>query len=109
MDIFVRGRGGYYSIYHIISPFPGGSDGKDIPAMQETRVQLLGWEDPLKKGMATHSSILAWEITWTEEPGYLQSMGLQRVGRLPHTEDRTAFSEQTCTTSINFWKITINA
>ena len=41
---------------------------------------IPGWEDPLEKGMATHSSILAWEIPWTEEPGRLQSMGLQRVG-----------------------------
>jgi len=44
------------------------------------RVQSLGWEDPLEEGMATHSSILAWEIPWTQEPGGLQSMGLQRVG-----------------------------
>ena len=48
--------------------------------MQETRVQSLGWEDPLEKAIATHSSILAWEIPWTEEPGGLQSMGSQRVG-----------------------------
>ena len=48
--------------------------------MQETWVQSLGWEDPLKKEMATHSSILAWRIPWTEEPGRLQSIGLQRVG-----------------------------
>ena len=48
--------------------------------MQETRVQSLGWEDPLEKAIATHSSILAWEIAWTEEPGGLQSMGSQRVG-----------------------------
>ena len=53
---------------------------KNLPAMQETRVQSLGWEDPLEKGMVTHSSILAWRIPWTEEPGELQSMGLQRVG-----------------------------
>ena len=53
---------------------------KCLPAMQETWVQSLGWEDPLKKGMATHSSILAWRIPWTEEPGRLQSMGSQRVG-----------------------------
>ena len=52
---------------------------KNQPAMQETRVLFLGWEDPLEKGMATHSSILAWRIPWTEEPGGLQSMGLQRV------------------------------
>ena len=53
---------------------------KHLTAMQETRVQSLGWEDPLEKEMATHSSILAWRIPWTEEPGGLQSMGLQRVG-----------------------------
>ena len=53
---------------------------KNLPAMQETRVQSLGQEDPLEKEMATHSSILAWEIPWTEEPGRLQSMGSQRVG-----------------------------
>ena len=52
---------------------------KRLPAVQETRVQSLGWEDPLEKEMATHSSILAWKIPWTEEPGRLQSMGLQRV------------------------------
>ena len=50
---------------------------KTLPAMQETRVQSLGREDPLEKEMATHSSILAQEILWTEEPGRLQSMGLQ--------------------------------
>ena len=52
---------------------------KNLPAAQETRIQSLGWEDPLEKEMATHSSILAWTISWTEEPGGLQSMGLQRV------------------------------
>ena len=52
---------------------------KNPPAMQETWVQSLGWEDPLEKGTATHSSILAWRIPWTEEPGRLQSMGLQTV------------------------------
>ena len=53
---------------------------KNLAAMQETWVQSLGQEDPLEKEMATHSSILAWRIPWTEEPGGLQSMGLQRVG-----------------------------
>ena len=48
---------------------------KNLPAMQETQVQSLGWEDPMEKGMATHSSILAWRIPWTEQPGGLQSMG----------------------------------
>ena len=53
---------------------------KNLPAMQETLVRSLGWEDPLEKGMATHSNILAWRTIWTEEPGGLQSMGSQRVG-----------------------------
>ena len=52
---------------------------KNLPAMQETQVRSLGQEDPLEKGVATHSSTLAWEISWTQEPGGLQSMGLQRV------------------------------
>ena len=52
---------------------------KNLPARQETRVSSLGREDPLEKEMATHSSTLAWRIPWTEEPGGLQSMGLQRV------------------------------
>ena len=58
----------------------GGSNSKDQPAAQKTRVQSLGQENPLEKGTATHSSILAWRMPWTEEPGRLQSMGLQRVG-----------------------------
>ena len=63
--------------------FPGGSDGlKNLPAMQETWVQSLGGEDPPEKGMATHSNILAWRISWTEEPGGLQSMELQSCTRL---------------------------
>ena len=53
---------------------------KHLPAMQETQVRSLGWEDPLEKEMATHPSILAWRIPWTEEPGGLQPMGSQRVG-----------------------------
>ena len=52
---------------------------KYLPAVQEIQVQSLGWEDPLEKEMATHSSILAWKISWIEEPGGLQSMGSQRV------------------------------
>ena len=51
----------------------------NLPAMLETWVPFLGWEDPLEKGMATHSSIAAWKITWTEEPGGLQSIELQRA------------------------------
>ena len=53
---------------------------KRLPGMRETRVWSLGWEDPLEKEMATHSSILAWRIPWREEPGRLQPMGSQRVG-----------------------------
>ena len=60
--------------------FPGGSGAKNLPPMQETGVQSLGQEDPLEEGMATHSSILARRIPWTEETGGLQSMGSQRVG-----------------------------
>ena len=52
---------------------------KRLPAMQKTRVQFLGQEDPLEKEMATHSNSLAWKIPWTEEPGGLECMGLQRV------------------------------
>ena len=55
---------------------------KNPPAKQEARVQSLGREDPLEKGMSTHSSILAWRIPWTEEPGGLQSVGLQSQTRL---------------------------
>ena len=53
---------------------------KNLPAMQESQVLSLGWEDPLEKGIATHFSILVWRIPWKGEPGRLQSMGLQRVG-----------------------------
>ena len=53
---------------------------KNQPVMQKTQVRPLGWEDPLEKEMETHSSILAWRIPWTEEPGRLQSRGSQRVG-----------------------------
>ena len=60
--------------------FPDGSTVKNLPAMQETQVQSLGQEVPLDKEMATHSSILAWEIPGTEEPGGPQSTGSQRVG-----------------------------
>ena len=61
--------------------FPGGSDVKNLPAVQETWVPSLGGEDALENGMATPSSLLAWEIPWTEESGGLQSSRSQRVGR----------------------------
>ena len=54
---------------------------KNLPAVQETQAPSLGWEDPLENGVVTHSSVLAWKIPWTEEPGGLQSMGSQRVRR----------------------------
>ena len=53
---------------------------KNLPAVWETQVQSMGWEDPLEKGMDTHSSTLAWRIPWTDEPGRPQSVGLQKVG-----------------------------
>ena len=59
---------------------------KNLPAMQETWVQTLGWEDPLEEGMTAHSNILAWRIPWTEEPGGLQSIGSQRVNMTEVTE-----------------------
>ena len=68
----------------LVLGFPGGGASliaqlvKSLPAVQETQVQSLGWEDPLEKGIAAHSSILAWRIPWTEEPGGLQSMGSRR-------------------------------
>ena len=58
--------------------FPGGSVVKDLPANAEDAGLIPGWKDPLEKEMATHSSILAWETPWTEEPGRFQSMGLQK-------------------------------
>ena len=66
-NVFIRG-------------FPDGSEVKASACNSETWVRSLGWEDPLEKEMATHSSILAWRIPWTEEPGGLQSTGSQRVG-----------------------------
>ena len=58
---------------------------KNLPVMRETWVRALGWEDPLEKEMAIRSSIIAWKIPWTEEPGRLQSMGSQRVGNSINT------------------------
>ena len=68
--------GGMFS-KSLIQFFPGGLDGKASACNGETRLQSLGREDPLEKAMATHSSILAWKIPWTEEPGRLQSTGSQ--------------------------------
>ena len=73
---------GYFRFPHIgsLKIFPVAQMVKNQSAMQETQVQSLGWEDPLEKGMATHSSIVAWRIPWTGEPGRLQSIGLHRAG-----------------------------
>ena len=60
--------------------FPGAQMVKSLPSMQETQFRSLGHEDPLEKGRATHTSVLAWRSPWTEKPGRLQSMGSQRVG-----------------------------
>ena len=62
---------------------------KNLPALQETWVQSLGWEDPLEEGIATHSSILAWRIPWTEEPGGLQFVGYKE---LDETEQLSLFT-----------------
>ena len=62
-----------------IQGFPGGSVVKNLPASEETQVQSLGQEDPMEQETTTHSSILPWEIPWTEKPGWLQSMWWQRV------------------------------
>ena len=67
---------------------------KNSPEMQESWVQSLGWEGPLEKGLATHSSILAWRISWTEEPGELQPMGLQRVGHTDNIRPLTIITAQ---------------
>ena len=76
---------------HFYLGFPGGSGVKSPPAMQETQVQLLGGEDPLEKERAIHSTILAWEIPWTEEPGQVQLAGWQRVGHDLVTEHACIF------------------
>ena len=85
---------------------------KNPPAMCETWVQSLGWEDPLEEGVATHSSVLAWRIPWTEEPGGLQSTGSQRVvhdgATFTYTVGRDAnwythYGEQ-CGDSFKNWK-----
>ena len=73
------------NIIDILWGFPGGSVVKNLPSMQEpqeTQVQSLAWEDHLEEDMATHSSVLAWKIPWTEEPGGLQSIAFQNWTRL---------------------------
>ena len=67
-------------MHRLVNSLPGGSVVKNLPIVQEMWVRSRGQEDPLEKEMATHSSILPWEIPWTEEPGGLQSTGSQRIG-----------------------------
>ena len=80
--------------------FLGGSEVKNLPAMQETQVRSLDWENPLEKEMATHSSILARRIFWTAEPGGLQSMGSQKswiqLHLLTHTHTHTLDTKKAC-------------
>ena len=85
----------------------GGSAVKNLPAMQETRVQSLGWEGPLGKEMPTHSSILAWEIPWTDEPGGLQSLGLQRIRHDLATKQQIAIDWPKCTEILRSKRLTL--
>ena len=75
----------YFTLSNVTMGFPGGSVVKNPPAMQETWVPSLGQEDPLEEEMATHTSILAWKVPWTEEPEGLQSMGSQKSRTLLST------------------------
>ena len=84
--------------------FLGGSVVKNLP-VPETRVQFLGWEHPLEKEMATHCSILAWEIPWTEEPGRLQSIGSQRVRQDQVTEHAHTSGNYKSDTMLNILEV----
>ena len=81
-ELGLRVAHGLVAVGSLVAGFPRGLDGKESPVMQETRVQSLNWEDPLEKGMATHSSILAWRIPWTEEPGSYSPSGPKSWTRL---------------------------
>ena len=80
---------------------------KNLPVMWETRVQSLGWEDPLEKGMATHTSVLAWRIPWTEEPGGPESMGSQRAGHNGATSFTGVGDECDCLMASTFLSATL--
>ena len=75
----INHHGKEYEEYIYVCSLTGGSDSKESACSVRDPVQFLGWADPLKKGMATHSSIPAWRIPWTEEPGGLQTMGSQEL------------------------------
>ena len=91
------GKGNDYPLQYYWMDFPGSSDSKESSWMQETWVLSLGQENLLEKGMAIHSSILAWKIPWTEETGGLQSMELQRAGQ--------DWATNTTTTTLDFINI----
>ena len=81
--------------------FPSGSAVKNLPAMQETWIRSLGWEDPLEKEMATHSSVHAWKIPWTEEPGGWQSLGSQESDMTERLNNNNISRFQVCKISHN--------
>ena len=85
--------------------FPGGSDGKQSACNAWDLVQSLGWEDPLEKGMATHSRTLAWRTPWTEEPGGLQSTGSQRIG---HDRATNTFTFRPFSSDLSYRKLSLN-
>ena len=94
------GKGWSFSFFianHPIPGFPGGPDGKEFACNAGDVGLIPGWEDPLKKGMATHSSIFAWRTPWTEDSGGLQSMGLQRVRQ--NRETNTNLLPHPCATT----------
>ena len=79
---------------------------KSVPAMLESRVRSLGWEDPLTKEMASHSSVLVWKIPWTEKPGGLQSMGSQRLRHDYHFH--SSIRKKYCRTLFFFFMVNVN-
>ena len=99
----------YLPFFKILCQFPNSASSlvaqmvKNLPAMWEIWVQSLGWEDPLEEGMATHTSILAWRIPCSEEPGWVQSMGSQRVGHDFHISYFLAVSIVCLNIILNSW------
>ena len=93
----------FHHLKSFLGIFPVAQTLKNLPAMQETQVRFLDWEDPLEKGMAIHSSIVAWRIPWTEEPGGPQSVGSHRVQHYwaTNTAAAAARSLESCPTLCN--------
>ena len=92
----------FWSTHYDERGSPGGSVLTNLPAMKETWVRSLGWEDPLEEEMATHFNILAWRIPWTEEPGGLQSQGSQRVRHNWATKQQNKYNEHCCKLHVKF-------